>query len=110
MNQEEHAKRLYGYLKKEFPGLSDVKISKEVGASNSTISRLGRGLGIGVGVAKWMSENRTGYDEIYEDALDIENYIKEQTMAAIGGSKPIKREINTDGWSRNCLQMAGFVA
>jgi len=66
---KETSMKVYKALKKELPGKSNVAIGSIIGMQHSTLTKLRKGNGLGVAGAKWLSENRDGYDELYQTVL-----------------------------------------
>ena len=104
------AREIHAELQRRFPGQSNAQIGRLIGAGNGVISKLGRGIGIGLKQAEWLARDDENNIPMLKEAEEATRVHIKNTHIKINRKRNIKPGVNLSALPRHIQQFCGFVS
>ena len=104
------AKEIYTELQRRFPGQSNAEIGRLIGAGNGVISKLGRGIGIGLKQAEWLARDDADNIPMLKEAEEATRVHIKQTHIKINRMRNVKPGVDLSALPRHLQLWAGYVS
>ena len=104
------AKELHAELQRRFPGQSNAQIGRLIGAGNGVISKLGRGIGIGLKQAEWLARDDADKIPMLKEAEEATRVHIKNTHIKINRQRAIKPDVDLSALPRHIQLWAGYVS
>ena len=104
------AKEIYAELQRRFPGQSNAAIGRAIGAGNGVISKLGRGIGIGLKQAEWLAKDDADNIPLLKEAEEATRIHIKQTHIKINRVRGLQKTVDLSTLPRSLQAFVGYVS